>query len=401
MERGANVVDVLIAGGGVAGSTLAILLGRCGFSVELFERGNFPKEKPCGEGLMPAGVAVLDRLGLAEAVGGAPFRGVRYHFGRHTAEGAFPQADGVPLAGRGQRRRLLDRMLFEEAAATPGVNAHTGALVDAPLCENGRVTGALVDGKAQSARLVVAADGVHSRIRHHLGLDAESPRKRFGIRVHYRLGKGQEQPPWVDVFLAAGHDLYVTPLPEREILVAALTDIEPMQEPLHKTFERWIFAQPLLASRLEGAEQSSAPLCASRLARHATAGVAPGVVLLGDAVGLIDPITGGGMTQALLTSELLAAYIRQGLEKSDDWIWRFESERRALLRDFRRLTRIVLWLGDHPRLAVQILLLVRSSPFLFSHLVGVAGGTRKLFSVGRQPKRIVLNTRGESGPARS
>ncbi len=74
------MADVLISGAGVAGSTLAILLGRRGLQVELFERGHFPREKPCGEGLMPAGVAVLNRLGVGEAVGGAPFYGVRYHY---------------------------------------------------------------------------------------------------------------------------------------------------------------------------------------------------------------------------------------------------------------------------------------------------------------------------------
>ena len=98
------------------------------------------------------------------------------------------------------------------------------------------------------------------------------------------------------------------------------------------------------------------------------------------------------MTQALLTAELLASYIGRGLETADDWIWKFERERRALLRDFRRLTQIVLWLAHHPRLAVKILLLVRSSPFLFSHLVGVAGGTRKLFVVGQQPKQFALSS---------
>ena len=61
------MTDVLIAGGGIAGSALAILLRRAGLSVELFERGHFPREKACGEGLMPAGVAVLERLGLADA----------------------------------------------------------------------------------------------------------------------------------------------------------------------------------------------------------------------------------------------------------------------------------------------------------------------------------------------
>lgn len=381
------MADVLIAGGGVAGSALAILLGRRGFSVELLELGHFPREKPCGEGLMPAGVGVLKRLGLAETVGGAPFNGVRYHFGKHMAEGRFSDASGMPICGRGQRRKHLDRVLFEAAAATPGVRAHTGARVEGPLCENGRVTGALVEGEPLRARLVVAADGVNSRIRHGLGLDAESSRKRFGIRVHYRLAKGQEQPPWVDVVLASGHELYITPLPDHEVLVAVLTDIRHGGEPIHETFQRWIFAQPLLASRLEGAEQISRPMCASWRARNASLGVAPGAILLGDAMGSIDPISGGGMTHALVTAELLAAYIQEGLEKSDEWMWKFERERRELLGDFKRLTRILLWLADHPWLAVRILSLVRNSPFVLSHFVGVAGGTRKFFMGGRQPKQ--------------
>ena len=58
------VADVVIAGGGPAGATLAMLLGRAGLRVELFEAQRFPREKPCGEGIMPAGVAVLERLGL-------------------------------------------------------------------------------------------------------------------------------------------------------------------------------------------------------------------------------------------------------------------------------------------------------------------------------------------------
>ena len=52
----ADVADVLIAGGGIAGATLAVLLGRAGLRVEIYEERRFPREKPCGEGLMPAGV---------------------------------------------------------------------------------------------------------------------------------------------------------------------------------------------------------------------------------------------------------------------------------------------------------------------------------------------------------
>ena len=196
------MADVLIAGGGIAGSSLAILLGRQGLTVELFERGQFPKEKPCGEGLMPGGVAVLSRLGLADAVGGAPFYGVRYHFGNHAAAGRFPSVAGLPVAGRGQRRRHLDQVLFDAAKTTPGVTAHCGVHVEGPLLENGRVAGLLVEGQPRRAALTVAADGVHSRTRHLLGLDVRMARRRFGARVHFRLAPGQEQPPWVDVFVS-------------------------------------------------------------------------------------------------------------------------------------------------------------------------------------------------------
>jgi flavin-dependent dehydrogenase len=372
------MADVLIAGGGIAGSTLAILLGRQGLTVEIFERGRFPKEKTCGEGLMPAGVAVLNRLGLGQAVGGAPFYGVRYHFGNQTAEGRFPRVAGLPIAGRGQRRKHLDQVLFQAAAATPGVKAHTGMAADAPFCENGRVAGLLVGGEPRRAALVVAADGVHSRMRHLLGLNKPQHRKRFGTRAHFRLGPGQTQPPWVDVFVCPGYELYVTPLPEKEVLVAGLTYAGALSEPIEQAFDRWWRAQPVLAARLEGAEQVSSLMGTSPLSGNARAGVAPGIVLLGDAAGFLDPITGGGMTQALMTAELLAKYASRGLGNAKEWLWAFERDRQMLLQDYRVLTQMVLWLADHPRLAERLLSVLRISPALFSHLVGVLGGVRRL-----------------------
>ena len=94
------MADVLISGGGVAGSAAAILLARQGRSVDLFECGTFPKEKPCGEGIMPGGIAVLERMGLAEAVGGEPFIGVRYHFGNQTAQATVPLHQRHTVVGR-------------------------------------------------------------------------------------------------------------------------------------------------------------------------------------------------------------------------------------------------------------------------------------------------------------
>jgi len=375
------MVDVLIAGGGIAGSGLAILLGRRGLTVELFERARFPREKPCGEGLMPAGVAILERLGLAEAVGGAPFYGVRYHLGDRTAEGRFPEIAGVPVAGRAQRRKHLDYVLFQAAAATPGVTAHTGTLVEALLSENGRVTGLIVSGEPRRARLVVAADGVHSRIRHQLGLDVPPRRKRLGIRAHFRLAPGQAQPPWVDVFVGRGCELYVAPLPEGELLVAALADCEVWGASTECAFHRWWRAERRLASLMEGAEQISSLMGSSPLSGGARIGVAPGVALLGDAAGFLDPITGGGMTQALMSAELLAEYIVGRLGTQERWLWKFDRERQRMLRDYQMLTQMVLWVADHPRLAKGLLSSLKNSPKIFSHLVGVSGGVRRLFTL--------------------
>ena len=374
-----QMTDVIIVGGGVAGSTLAILLGRQGFRVELFEQRRLPKEKPCGEGLMPAGVAVLQRMGLVHAVGGAPFYGVRYHAKNFTVEGSFPLVRGAPTAGRGQRRKHLDEVLFRTATATSGVNTHLGTRVERLLFENGRVVGVMAGGITRHAGLVVAADGIHSRTRHLLGLDAPQRRKRFAILTHFRFARGKEQPPWVDVFFARGHELYVTPLPDHEVLVAALSDAGNLAQPVEKTFSSWWSAQPLLATRLAEARQVSPLQCVSPLVARVKCGVAKGIILLGDAAGVLDPITGGGMAHALMTAELLAERLRHATTDEDDWIWDFERDRQALLRDYRLLTESLQWLSSRQTVAAGVFSLLSYSPSVLSHFVGVAGGVRQLF----------------------
>ncbi len=370
---------ILIAGGGVAGAALAILLGRQGIEVELFERGIFPREKACGEGLMPAGVAALERMGLAAAVGGAPFYGVRYCFPNYRIEGRFPSRMGRRVEGRGQRRLLLDEKLFGMAAATPGVSAHAGASVDQPIIEGGRVTGLIVDGTARKGDLVIAADGLQSPIRKILGLDLPPRRRRFGLRIHYRVKSGCEQPAWVDVFPRRGYELYVTPLPDREILVAALVESGRLEGPADREFAGWVAAEPELAERLKGAEQISAMAGCSPLEARARCGVAPGVVLLGDAAGFVDPITGSGMAQALVSAEMLSRYVIQKDVPQEEWMWAFERQRRAMMREVKILTAAALWMAGHPRIASGAYQAMRVVPQVFSHIVSVSCGARRMW----------------------
>jgi 2-polyprenyl-6-methoxyphenol hydroxylase-like FAD-dependent oxidoreductase len=373
------ITNVLIAGGGLAGTAAAIQLGRLGISTELFERESFPKEKVCGEGLMPAGVAALERLGLT-GMKGAPFNGVRYHFGKRIAEGRFPQAHGVPCLGRGLRRLDLDHTLFELAGRTSNVKVHTGAFVEAPLVKGERVVGLMVNGTPRYADLIIGADGARSRLRHALKLDLPSRRKRFGIGAHFRLEPGRAMPQSVDVYLGRGYELYATPLPRGELVVAGLASAEALDGRLEDQFRRWWIAQPHLSERLKDAEQLGEMRAISPVSGRARQRYLRGFLLLGDAAGFTDPITGGGMTQALLSAELLRHYVARNARTTSDWLPEFDREREALLRDYRRLTVLLLWLARNPAFLGMSLGAMRLLPRLFSHLLGVAGCTHRLWS---------------------
>lgn len=103
---------------------------------------------------------------------------------------------------------------------------------------------------------------------------------------------------------------------------------------------------------------------ASPLHGRARAGVACGAVLLGDAAGFLDPIAGTGMTQALITAELLAEHIVHRRSADFRWLQSFELERRSMLREHRILTQVVLWLSRRPRLARRVLSALDRCPFL-------------------------------------
>ncbi|MCW5980183.1 MAG: NAD(P)/FAD-dependent oxidoreductase [Bryobacteraceae bacterium] len=363
------MADVLIAGGGIAGAALAVLLGRQGLSVELYERSRFPRDKTCGEGLMPAGVEVLDRLGLRQQAGGACFYGICYHFGSRRAEGRFPNGSGL-----GQRRTILDKTLFDEAARTPGVTAQPGVRVDRPLVQRGRVVGLVVEGRPRFARLTVAADGVRSPVRRALGLDLPPSRSRIGMRAHFRLREDRCLRPWVEVFSCPGYELYLTPLPHRELLVAALADAGSVALPARRTFSCWLRQQPVVAELLEGAQQVSPLQGVAPLGAGSRRGVVPGAALLGDAAGFLDPITGGGMAQALMTAELLARSMPRWLDAGDEWLFRFERDRRRMLRRYEFLTAALLWLSYRRGLAERLLSLLRLAPGIMSRLLRLLEG---------------------------
>jgi 2-polyprenyl-6-methoxyphenol hydroxylase-like FAD-dependent oxidoreductase len=369
------VADVLIAGGGPAGASLAVMLGRAGLSVDLFDSHHFPREKPCGEGVMPSGVAVLERLGLLDVVGGQRLDGVRYHGFGLLAESPFPCVNGAPATLLAQRRLRLDQALIEAARATPGVRVFENAPVEGAAMEQGRAIGLRVGGEIQRGGLVVGADGLTSRVRRSLGLDSHTGRAaRVGMRAHFRLAAGRPPPDRLEIFLADGHELYVAPLPAGEILVAALTGDGGLHRHARETFARWTAAEPRLRELLDGAEPLTDIAGRALPTGRARAGFAPGAVLLGDAASSTDPLTAGGIAHALVTAERLAAYVPRVLGEGDRWLRRFDRERRGLLRAHTLLTGVLLTLVRRPRLARGTLRLMRAQPRVMRRLLGVAAG---------------------------
>lgn len=360
--------EVIVVGGSVAGSATAIHLARRGHDVLVVDRACGPRDKVCGEGLMPHGVAALARLGLDAAALGQPFRGIRYHAGGHTAQGRFPDGPGYGL-----RRLGLDAAVAALAESTEGVRRQQ-AMVRRVDGEAGAMRVHTRDGVLR-CRAVVGADGLHSKVRKGLGLQRPARgRKRYGLRAHVELAQGVPLPDSVDVFVVDGAELYLTPTGARQVNVAVLAEDATMRELGTLSEGLWRLARrsDAVASLIEGALPVSEPAATGPLRQEATDVVADGVVLVGDAAGFLDGITGEGMSLTLLSAEIAADVLSGGLRRGrlsarelaayrrrrQRATWQLTLITEVILRGIRYrplARRVVRYLSQHPDRFGQLL----------------------------------------------
>lgn len=383
--------DVIIVGGSVAGAATAAFLANSGRSVIVLDRARFPRDKPCGEGLMPHGVDVLAELGVLDrvrAAGAVELRGVRYTLSSgETVRACFPSFPGRADHALGIRRLALDRLLLERAREGGNVSVREGFRVTG-LLRCGDVVAGVTDGTEEMlGRVVVGADGLRSAIRKLLGWEASRgwPR-RYAAVGHFRMPAHRPLSPEIEVVIAPRLEAYVTPLGNDEALVALLGGRALMRRfagDLAGGYERVVRGLPRLAESLCGAELLPGVRATGPFAARAQRVAGSGVLLLGDAAGFLDPITGEGMAAALLQARAASVVIDRALATGDEQpdLSAYAAEHRRLTATGNRLTWISLGICGSPWLARRAMAGLQSRPGLFGKLLAVNCGYTGLRSI--------------------
>ncbi|RMG44251.1 MAG: NAD(P)/FAD-dependent oxidoreductase [Acidobacteria bacterium] len=391
MGRHESSYDVIIVGGSVAGAATAWWLGRRGFRVLILDRARFPRDKPCGEGLMPTGVKVLSEMGLLSRLwtrGARPFYGIRF-YDRHGCQvaGTFPQSAEWP--GLIIRRLWLDALLLQHAASLPSVDVRQGIRVTRILHRDGRVCG--VAGKVMGAEpadeeqflapVTIGADGLHSMFHRLPGVRVRRPRRpRFGVTAHLRgvEGLGTE----VEVITQSWGELYLAAQDEDAALVALLLDraaMRPFVHDLEAGFWQTLHAFPPFAERIEHSERISPILATGPLGSRVWPCFGDGFLLVGDSAGAVDPITGEGMSLSLRSAQVAARAVAQAFRAGDFGARRWTDyglARRSMARPFTRLADFMLFLSRHQRLGHWTIHMLRRRPSALQKLLASAAGEK-------------------------
>jgi len=305
--------DVVIAGGGPAGAVAALLLSRAGARVAVFDRARFPRHKLCGDTVNPGTMAILRRLGVEQSAGTFAIQGMVV-----TGEGGVRIAGRYPdgISGRAVLRRDFDHALLN-AAAGAGAQIEQEVLVRGATGE-GTVDGVEILGRARrmervGARMVIVADGRHSRVARLLGI-ARHPRKPRRWAVGAYFGDVRGLTACGEMHIRRGKYIGVAPLPGGLTNACVVTaDRRAVRDPL-RLLHATLAGEPELSERFTGARLASPPVVLGPLAVECSAAGMPGLLLAGDAAGFIDPMTGDGLRFALRGAELAAREALHALE---------------------------------------------------------------------------------------
>ncbi len=398
--------DIVIVGAGVAGASAAIALAPSGYRILLLDQAVFPRDKPCGEGIMPQGVALLDHLGVLSRIlseGALKFRGIRYQ-GRHGnwAQADFPSGAGVPPFGLVMRRLELDYLLLTQARVFPNVTVREGFQVTYVIQENGIVRGVsghpvdrLKERESFRAPLTVGADGLQSIFHNKCGVTKTYlRRKRFGVSGHLKGVSGLG--PYVEVLLHSEGEIYIAPCGPTTACVALLLEKKLMpffKGDLAACYLRFLQSFEGLGERLVHSELLPPVFAVGPLGFTVDPCYRGGLLLVGDSGGFLDPISGLGITLALKNVQAAVPIIQTAFASHDfsaQMLCTYAVERLRRAEDLLQFTRLMLDLSRSRFFANRALRRLRRDTPLFQKLLGIVAGTNRYRDLSLSEKISLL-----------
>ncbi|MDQ3226176.1 MAG: NAD(P)/FAD-dependent oxidoreductase [Chloroflexota bacterium] len=379
--------DVIVVGGGPAGSVTASLLAARGHRVLLLDKARFPRHKACSEYVNPAGARLLGDLGLdreLQSLGAHRMEAMLIHApggARFLADFASAAPGGGAI---GLSRYRLDALLLDRARDA-GVMVYEGAHVRDIVTANGHVQGVEVTiaGVRETLRapLTIGADGRHGIVARTLGLDVPLRwPQRTGLVAHYRGVNGLDR--WGEMHVADDSYAGLAPLEDGLTNVAFVTasqTVAAREIPLEVFFADGLARIPEVARKLAGAERSGGIRGVGAMAHHARRVAGNGFLLVGDAARFLDPFTGDGVYEAIRGAMLAAPVADAALRAGEVSARRLAPYRAARRSEFWARIQ-VCWLVQGfiaaPALMDYATTRLERRPSAGATLAGVLGGLR-------------------------
>jgi len=309
---GGERFDVVVVGARCAGSPLATLLARSGLRVCLLDQARFPSDTPSTHGIQPAGVQILDGLGVTESLVGivTPIERATIALGESRIEFERISATlGAPMLN--VRRVTLDALLLEAAAAA-GVEIRTGTRVIGLLEDAGRVCGVRTKAGAVRSSLVVGADGLRSSVARMVGAEEYAPTVPGRVFVWGYFEGADMAADRVWLGKIGDHGFLGSPTDSGLFMAAVAPSVRYQHAVLADptTSHREGLAHwPELADGLAGARRVGPMRVMPRWHGYFRRSAGPGWVLVGDAGHFKDPTAGQGISDALRQISALAPAI--------------------------------------------------------------------------------------------
>ena len=332
--RPAGEADVIVVGAGPAGSTTAYYLAQAGLDVLLLEKSRFPREKVCGDGLTPRGVKALVGMGISvsEQDGWVRNKGLRVIGAGQRMELLWPELSSYPDYGLVRPRSDLDQTLARRAQQA-GAHLHEGVTVTGPVLDDrtGRITGvtarqAGAEGEhTYHSRVVVAADGNSSRLSVAMGLSKRDDRPLgVAVRTYYQSPRHDDDylESWLDLWdsdrLLPGYGWIFGMGDGTSNVGLGLMNTSAAfgHTDYHALLRRWLKGMPAEWGFTEENRTQPVRGAALPMGFNRTPHYFRGLLLAGDAGGMVNPFNGEGIAYAMESGEILARTIAQALARA-------------------------------------------------------------------------------------